>query len=609
MSCGQTDAIRRRLLSGGELGPDDARHVATCAACRRAVSEVERLDARLREATATLATEPIPPEALELDDAGLAAPAFGMRALAGLAAVAVLVAVIVLAIGRAPVAVVPEPSASGSPSPSTSASAAPSPSATPDATPAPTPPASVPQIDAHLVGPRETCMDGTAGFAVRLPDGWYANRHVGNEPACRTIGTVRDVEGHQILDPIIYLTVLDAPPEVDPSGVTSDGEVLLPDGTILRRLEVHVPESGAVASVDEVRYLATLRDQRTLLVTTDVRDAAAGAALDEIMPTLVFTDPIVIDPPFVAEAEALFTDRDVCVDPERGLSVVFPDAWWTNTAVDDLPACSWFAPTSFEYVSTEQVPDQVEIVVSIRPGIFGWVYEDPTSWDSVTLFDRPGTRYIVGDEYAYSVQLGAQPDYGPTFTASAGSDALSRAVLDQLMARMSFSTPPPGAESDEPDITAPPVSSEARNGDFLIELRVEQDRYRAGQPILADAWLTYTGPDDTVTVSGSGTGILFTTLRQVDGPIDPGFGMTSDCMPYELKRNAPLHVPFSKSGAYSGDDPLASFYDAYLRDALLRLPPGRYEVRATAQFLLGGEGCVGATDMSLQTTVAIVVEP
>lgn len=608
MSCGQTDAIRRRLLSGGELGPDDARHVATCAACRRAVSEVERLDARLREAAAGLAAEPIPPEALELDDAGLAAPAFGMPALAGLAAVAVLVAVIVLAIGRAPVAVVPEPSASGSPSPSTSASAAPSPSATPDATPAPTPPPSVPQVDAHLVGPQETCMDGTAGFAVRLPDGWYANRHVSNEPACRTIGTVRDVEGHQTLDPIIYLTVLDAPPEVDPSGVTSDGEVLLPDGTILRRLEVHIPETAAIAAVHEVQYLAPLRDGRTLLATTDTRDATAVEALDATMETLQFTEPIVTDPAVVAEAEALFTDRDVCVDPERGLSVVFPDAWWTNTAVDDLPACSWFAPTSFSYVSAQNVPEEVAITISIIEGSYG-TYQEVSSWDSITLFEHPGSRWIIGDGYQYVVSLGDVPDFGPTLLASTGSDPLSRAVLDQLMLRTSFSTPPPGAVSDEPDISAHPVSSEARNGDFLIQLTVEQDRYRAGQPILADAWLTYTGAEDRETLWGSGMGVLFTTVRQVDGAIDPGFAMTTDCVPHEVERNTPLHVPFTKVGSFSGEDPLASFYDAYFRDALLRLPPGRYEVQATAQFLLGGEGCVGATDISLQTSVEILVEP
>jgi hypothetical protein len=104
-------------------------------------------------------------------------------------------------------------------------------------------------------------------------------------------------------------------------------------------------------------------------------------------------------------------------------------------------------------------------------------------------------------------------------------------------------------------------------------------------------------------------GVLFTTVRQLDGAIDPGFAMTTDCRPHEVERNTPLHVPFTKVGSFSGDDPLASFYDAYFRDALLRLPPGRYEVQATAQFLLGGEGCVGATDISLQTSVEILVEP
>ena len=604
MSCRRTDAVRRRLLSGVELGPDDARHVATCAACRRAVSEVERLDGRLREATAGLAAEAIPSEALELDDARLPEPAFGMPALAGLVAAAVVVAVVVLATGRAPVAVIPDASASISPS----GSAAPTPSASPDATPVPTPTPSLPQVDAHLVGPQETCMDGTAGFTVRLPDGWYANRHLGNEPACRTIGTVRDVEGHQILDPVVYVSVLDAPPELDPSGITSDAQVPLPDGTALRRVEVHVPESGALASVDEVQYLASLRDRRTLLVTTDARDAGAVSALDDIMATLEFTDPIVIDPAVGAEAAALFTDRDVCVDPERGLSVVFPDAWWTNTAVDDLPACSWFAPTSFEYVSAQSVPEEVAITVSIIEGSYG-TYQEVGSWDSITLFEHPGSRWIIGDAYQYVVSLGEVPDFGPTLLASTDSDPLSRAVLDQLMIRTSFSTPPPGAESDEPDISAPPATAQGQADGFRLELVVDQERYRAGQPILADATLTYLGPHNSIRIWGSSMGPVFTGVRQLDGPIDPGGASTSDCIAREMVPEESLHEAFSKSGSFADDDPLADFYRAYFSDALLRLPPGRWQITASANGTLGGDDCGTGPGLELSVSVEIVVEP
>lgn len=452
-------------------------------------------------------------------------------------------------------------------------------------------------------------MDGTAGFGVRLPDGWYANRHLGSAPACRTIGPVRDVEGHQNLDPVIYLSVLDAPPELDPSTVTADTEVQLPDGATVRRLELHQPESGALAAIDEVRYLATLRDQRTLVASTDSRDAAAVSALAELISTLVFTDPILVEPGAVAQAEGLFADRDVCLDPERGLSVVFPDAWWTNTAVDELPACSWFAPSSFEYVSAEEVPEEVEIVVDIRPGSFGWVYEDPTSWDSITLFDRPGTRYVVGDTYAYSVQLGDLPDQGPTFSASTGADPLSRAVLDQLMARMSFSTPPPGAESDLPDIVAPPATAEGEANGLRLELTVDQERYRAGQPILADATLTYLGPDDSIRIWGSSMGPVFTGVRQLDGPIDPGGASTSDCVARELIRGEPLREAFSKSGSFADDDPLADFYRAYFGDALLRLPPGRWQITATAAGTLGGEDCGAGPGLDLSVSVEIVVEP
>ena len=616
MSCSQTARLRARLLEERELTSAQRRHLASCAACGRAAAEVEGLDALLRDAARPLAAEPVPSQALDVA-AGETDSGGQPRAWPWLGAVAAVVFVVaVLALGplRGPVAIDPSPTADPSPTraPSTPEEATP----TPEPSPSPTPEAATPWVDAHLVGPLSTCSDGTAGVSVFLPDGYYANRSQGQQPACRTIGPVREVEGRQNLDPAIYLSVVDEAPAFEGATIEDESERRLPSGVVVTRLTVHTPESGALAASDEVVYLAPLSDGRVLTASTDANRPEVVEALDEVMERLEVGEPIVIDPEAVAEAETLFADRDVCEDPERGLAVVFPDAWWTNTEIEDLPACSWFAPTSFEFVASDVVPDEVEITLDVFGSAYGTVYEVVAS-DSVTVLDRPAGRWLIdepaGRVYEYIVALGnPAADAGPTLVArtTASEDLdLAMAILDELVPRISMAAPPPGAESDDPYITAPPVSSQTTEGDFRLELRVSQERYRAGQPIVADATLSYLGDVETVRLFGSGTGILGTTVRQLDGPIDPGGASTTDCVAYEIGPGAPIRTSFGKSGGFDADDPLAEFYEAYFRDPLLRLPPGRWEVSAWAGFTVGGDDCGAGPSVALSATVEIVVEP
>lgn len=618
MSCDQTARIGARLLEDRPLTSGDRRHVASCTACQRAADEAGRLDSRLRDATRPLAVEPIPSEVLDVAPMH-SGPALSLAAGAGLGALAAVVVAALLVVGplRGPIAIDPDPTNTPSTRESPSATAEPAtPSSRPTPEPTAEPTAEVDRdVNPRLVGPLGTCADGTAGFSVFLPSGWYANRHVGDQPACRTIGPARLVDDRQILNPAIYLSVVDTAPTFDGATIEDEAERTLPNGVTLTRMTVRTPESGALAGSHEVVYLAPLPDGRLLMATTDAARPAWVAALDEVMEGLEVYEPIAIDTEAVEAAEALFADRDVCEDPDRGLAVIFPDAWWTNTAVEELPACSWFAPTSFEFAAADAVPGEVELTIEVIDSSYGTVYEI-VALDSITVLDRPAGRWIIdtpqGRLYEYEVALGdPSSESGPTLVArtSAPEDLdLAMAVLDELMARITMADPPPGASSDQPYLAASPASAEATEADFRLELTVEQDRYRAGQPILADATLTYLG-DGPVRLWGSGSALVGTTVRQLDGPIDPGMAFTTDCVAYEIDPDAPMHVEFGKSGGFDTDEPLADFYEAYFRDPLLRLPPGRWELVASASFTVGGDDCGAGPGVSVRATVEIVVEP
>lgn len=64
-------------------------------------------------------------------------------------------------------------------------------------------------------------------------------------------------------------------------------------------------------------------------------------------------------------ADDLFSRPDSCTNPEAGYTVTFPDDWWTNTAIGDVPACSWFAPVTFSVTDPAVVPDEVAIVINV----------------------------------------------------------------------------------------------------------------------------------------------------------------------------------------------------------------------------------------------------
>jgi hypothetical protein len=616
MSDSHAERLYRRLVDGGTLTRDDERHIRTCVACQRAAADADRLDDRLRDAAASLAREPIPAEAIEV------APMrpgwmdrFG-RAPLGLAAAvaALIVAAGMAASGGFPVA------ERATPSPAASASVRSSPTSTSAPTPAATPQAVV-ETDPYVVGPLAECADGDAGFSFVLPEGWYANRRIGDAPACRTAGPRQPGQTGLPPEPAVTFSVVPDAPTFDGTDVVSREQIDLANGIVLERVETFRPESGALAAESTLTYVAPLLRPADggpggyLVAETDPNNAERVAGLDRIMQRLELRPSLASSPEAVAEAESLFHDRDVCLDDERGLGVVFPDAWWTNTAVDEAPACSYFSTGFFEIGEPGTVPDGVEVSISVVDSGHG-TFRDVVGLETLTLLDRPATRWELenadGRVYQYIVQLGETAEAGPNLVASthvleAGQYELAKAVLDGMMERIGNASAPPGASSSNPPIEDDPVTATDSAGDFRLDFTAEQDRYRAGQPILADAVLTYLG-DAPVAVWGSGMGIVGFSLRQIDGPLDPGGAATTDCVRNEVSPERPMWVEFVKSGSFSGGDPNAALYEAYFTDHLLRLPPGRYEVTAGAGGSIGDD-CGAGEPLSLETRVEITVEP
>jgi hypothetical protein len=162
----------------------------------------------------------------------------------------------------------------------------------------------------------------------------------------------------------------------------------------------------------------------------------------------------IVDSP---EADALFGTPDTCTNPVAGYTVTYPDAWWTNTAIDGVPACSWFSPTFFEASDTSEVPKEVVIVITVFEGAFGFFTSPQDSlYEEITIDGYQGSRreqvgmcYPAGGcemlppSYHYSATFGGQGAEGPSMQAVTSSDGihhyeLNKAVLDRIMASFDY---------------------------------------------------------------------------------------------------------------------------------------------------------------------------
>jgi hypothetical protein len=208
------------------------------------------------------------------------------------------------------------------------------------------------------------------------------------------------------------------------------------------RIAFAIPRNGAALSVELVYQLG----EQEMVV-----------ALREPGPP---PDPVPVATPqptseaAIAEAAAtaatLFTAIDECTNPVDGYTLTFPDAWYTNTATGDVPACSWFTPEFYEVASPGVAPDEIWIEIGVIDGMVGYtglteIYLN----EQLEVDGRPAARVEYNANaradpdhrgYQYVILLG---ENGPTLVAATSTDRadnylLAKAVLDRIMASFAF---------------------------------------------------------------------------------------------------------------------------------------------------------------------------
>jgi hypothetical protein len=85
------------------------------------------------------------------------------------------------------------------------------------------------------------------------------------------------------------------------------------------------------------------------------------------------------------------------------------------------------------------------------------------------------------------------------------------------------------------------VDGLAEDGAFRLTIHAERPTYRTSEAIGISATLTYLGPEPTVDVLGSGTGLVGFALRQLDGHLKMGRGgtMIAGPTPWSAARPSP----------------------------------------------------------------------
>lgn len=151
------------------------------------------------------------------------------------------------------------------------------------------------------------------------------------------------------------------------------------------------------------------------------------------------------------EADELFEDPDDCENLEDGYRLEFPESWYRNTEIGDVPACSWFSPEFFEVVDPSTTPDEIAIEIFVIDRDRGYAEEPMSSEEVIVGSTQVAVRVEVsgtsrdadGTTYEYVVQLGPTPEEGPNLVARTDTDMggeheLNMAVLDRIMASIEF---------------------------------------------------------------------------------------------------------------------------------------------------------------------------
>lgn len=225
--------------------------------------------------------------------------------------------------------------------------------------------------------------------------------------------------------------------------------------------------------------------------------------------------------------------------------------------------------------------------VTSRPASIGWV--------------AVGTVVVA----LLAISLGAgmlggrtNPSAGPTAIGSAPMTGESPSALE---------SPAAPSSNPSPGLVARDV---ATDGTFELTLTSAVARYTAGEPIQVRATLSYVGPGASITIfHGAGVDqspLSFGVVEPIIGNLVLEPGQDTVCLQSTLQRGTPIVEPFAKSGSWSGGDPRAPEYEAFMADPDLTLPAGVWHVLVVAHLAVGD--CAGK-DHELQAEITIQVDP
>lgn len=160
----------------------------------------------------------------------------------------------------------------------------------------------------------------------------------------------------------------------------------------------------------------------------------------------------------------------------------------------------------------------------------------------------------------------------------------------------------PASPGWTPRPTEPSIAAEDADGDYRLVFELAKQVWNTDESIVGEARLEHGAAPWGVW--GSGGGPIAFSISQVGGPRTTGWVSTADCVLHQAEGDQGLTTSLRKSGSWPADDPLASFYRDFFADPLYRLPPGDWEISATAIFY--GADC-GGDPRDLHTTLRIRV--
>ena len=157
--------------------------------------------------------------------------------------------------------------------------------------------------------------------------------------------------------------------------------------------------------------------------------------------------------------------------------------------------------------------------------------------------------------------------------------------------------------------TSPPVIdgpvARAADDDFVITFQMP-DAARTDEPVALGSTLTYSGPQDAVTIWSSGAGPIAYSVKQMDGPLLFEAVTPGNCVPHDMIRGETYWIPYVKGGAYDPEGPNADAYRKFFSTQDLRLPAGEWSVEARLNISV--DECTGRS-VEAATSLPLLVSP